>query len=230
MSFVYTLIANNTTLLCDYTKDGGNFERVAQLVLRKVTEGQKQARCTFIYDQHRFHYLLGQHQDLIFMCMTDDDVHTTLAFQFLNEIATKFKYNPQKGKAVAYAMKGFRPVLQKIMEKYNSGAATENVNRYDIVNGQMNSVKNVMIDNVNNLLERGEKLDILVHKTQMLQQEAFTYSDTTKKLKCNMYCQSMRCTIYAAIALVFALYFMTAHACGYDFGKCIQTSQENNSK
>ena len=56
----------------------------------------------------------------------------------------------------------------------------------------MDDVKNVMVQNIEMVLERGEKLELLVDKTEQLQSSADTFKFTSNKLKNVMFWKTVR--------------------------------------
>ena len=57
-------------------------------------------------------------------------------------------------------------------EFYNSNPSSDNISR---VQAQIDTVKDVMIENIDRVLERGEKIELLVDKTDRLNQQAFKF-------------------------------------------------------
>ena len=56
----------------------------------------------------------------------------------------------------------------------------------------MDDVKNVMVQNIEMVLERGEKLELLVDKTEQLQSSADNFKFTSNKLKNVMFWKTVR--------------------------------------
>jgi vesicle-associated membrane protein 7 len=93
--------------------------------------------------------------------MCQDENKRRIPFAFLEDIKTKFvnSYSDRASSAIAFSLnEEFSRVLQKQMEYFNSPAGDS----FASVNLKLEDVKNVMIQNIDNVLERGEKLEILV--------------------------------------------------------------------
>jgi vesicle-associated membrane protein 7 len=89
------------------------------------------------------------------------------------------------------------------------------------VQAQIDTVKDVMIENIDRVLERGEKIELLVDKTDKLNQQAFKFEKTvnlqknvnifnlilnlkkSKNLKNELRCRKIRnyCIIAAIVAV-----------------------------
>lgn len=69
-------------------------------------------------------------------------------------------------------------------------------------------------------MERGEKIDLLVMRTDKLQQDAMKYEKTAKKLKNVYWWKNMKywvCLLFLACVLSFVISFLI---CGIDFSSC----------
>lgn len=51
------------------------------------------------------------------------------------------------------------------------------------VRGQLNEVKDIMVENIEKVLQRGEKIELLVDKTEALSQSAKRFQTQSKSLK-----------------------------------------------
>lgn len=229
MSIVYTLIAREQVVLCEHTEAGGNFPTITRVVLRKIARNETSAtsnRCTFAYDNHRFHFLL--HDDLIYLSMTDNEIKTSVVFAMLDEIKNVFlrQYGDRGKTAIAYAMSGFSPEVKALVAKYENSKAGD---QFDEVAGKMNSVKNVMVENINKVLERGEKLDILVDKTNNLQQEAFKFGETATRLKRVMWWKNTKLMISIVALVLVLIYLIISLVCGFTFRACSNPDLSQNT-
>merc|ERR1719197_1239107 len=85
--------------------------------------------------------------------------------------------------AIAFAYnEEFGPVIQQRMEFYNSDHADRTIDNIGAVKAQIDDVKNVMVQNIEKVLERGEKIELLVDKTDRLSQQAFRFQSTGRSL------------------------------------------------
>jgi vesicle-associated membrane protein 7 len=78
------------------------------------------------------------------------------------------------------------------------------------------------------ILERGEKLELLVDKTDQLQSQAFQFQKTSRKLKEAMWWRKAKMYAMVAFAFLFVVWVISAFACGIDYSKC--ASSDNKSK
>ena len=79
----------------------------------------------------------------------------------------------------------------------------------------------VMIQNIESVLERGEKIELLVDKTDRLNQQAFKFEASSRNLRKAMYWKQMRCRIFLGVGVLILLYLFAASACGgVTFPRC----------
>mmetsp|Transcript_4688 Transcript_4688/g.8032 ORF Transcript_4688/g.8032 Transcript_4688/m.8032 type:complete len:190 (-) Transcript_4688:132-701(-) len=149
------------------------------------------------------------------MCMCDDgsEGKRRVPYAFLDDIKDRFKatYGDTARTAIAFAMnEDFGRTLKSQMEHFNgpSGDALAGVN------SKLEDVKNVMVQNIEMVLERGEKLELLVDKTDQLQTQAFQFNKSSRKLRSAMFWKKVK--VYAMIFFVVALliWIISMIACG----------------
>lgn len=58
-----------------------------------------------------------------------------------------------------------------------------------------------MCENIDNLLERGEKIELLVDKTDKLSQTAFKFEKSSRALKRSVYCNRIRMYLIAFVVI-----------------------------
>lgn len=87
------------------------------------------------------------------------------------------------------------------MEYYNN--AGSNVDGLSAVKNQIEDVKNVMVENIEKVLERGEKIELLVDKTDRLNQQAFQFVSNSKKLRTAMWWKNARWAAFLTVAGAF---------------------------
>jgi vesicle-associated membrane protein 7 len=102
------------------------------------------------------------------------------------------------------------------MDHYNNN----NNDPFTTINNKIHDVKDVMVQNVENLLERGEKLTLLVDKTEQLHQTAFKFERTSRHLKTTMFWRKIKLYSGIFIFFVLAIWIISSSVCGFDYSKC----------
>jgi len=211
MPIIYSLVSRATQVLAEYTSSGltGNFSTVTRVLLKKIPE--QDGKLSYLYDKYIFHYSVED--GLTYLCMTDRDFTRGVAFQFMADIKNRFlaTYGDRAKTAIAFAFNAdFQRVLQQQMDKYNS-AKTDKIAK---VQEEISQVKDVMIKNIDKVLERGEKIELLVDRTEVLDQHAFKFKKSSTKLKNTMWWKNMKLCILIIVFVIAVIYVILAASCG----------------
>ncbi|KAF9355619.1 hypothetical protein BGX34_010344, partial [Mortierella sp. NVP85] len=193
MSIIYALIAKGNTILTEYSTTTGNFTTVTEQILEKIPPGN--SKLTYVYDRYLFHYI--SEDGLTYMCMADDAFGRRIPFAFLHDIKDKFlaQYGRELGlesSSMAYSRNEFAKVLAKQMEYFSTDPNADTIKH---VKGQIDQVKDVMVQNIERVIERGERIELLVDKTDNLNQQAFVFKRRSTALKKTMWWKSTKLTI-----------------------------------
>jgi vesicle-associated membrane protein 7 len=151
--------------------------------------------------------------------MCDEMSKRRIPFAFLDDIKQRFvlTYGERAQTAIAFSMnEEFKRTLQKQMDFFNGPTA----DTFAQVNTKLDDVKNVMVQNINMVLERGEKLELLVDKTEQLQSKALKFERSTHKLKQVMFWKRVKLYLIAFIIVALVIWIITAIACGIDYKQC----------
>lgn len=88
------------------------------------------------------------------------------------------------------------------------------------VRGEIAEVRSVMVQNIERVLERGEKIELLVDRTENLSAQAFRFKRQSAHLRRALWWKNAR-VVLALLALVaFVALLVTMGACGVTFRKC----------
>lgn len=138
--------------------------------------------------EHYFHLWF---QDGVFYCCLSDDPepkHHKVAFAFLQAVARDFtrKYSSRKIKNVnAYALdKEFSSNVRNAMHYYNINC--EKLSRDPQVNAllaQIDDMRAVLGRNINLLLERGDKIDSIMTKSEKAKRDTLVFKRKSEKMK-----------------------------------------------
>lgn len=224
MSVVYALVARQQHVLCEHTEgaSSGNFPTVTRAVLRHLADQESSctsvpSRSVFPYNEFNFFFL---HDDgLTYLCMAEERVHANVAFLMLTDMKDRFvtKYGTKGKTAIAYAMSPFASEIRELMKKYDNYKIETPLSQ---LRQKMEHVKIVMIENVNQLMERGEKIDLLVVRTDKLRQESARYQRVTKEVR-RMYCwENLKYMVILFLCVCLLLFIITFMVCGIDFSSC----------
>ncbi|GBG29259.1 Vesicle-associated membrane protein 711 [Hondaea fermentalgiana] len=164
---VYAVVARGITPLVEHTSTSGNFPSVARVLLAKI-QASEQTRMSYIYDDYAFHFV--REANIAFLCLTDEQFSRKLAFAFLEDVKERFKATyPRDAVLEAGALafnEGFSRVLRKQMDFYADPRRSEAsyINHGWMSPGSQQATQGPAVANVEKLLRRGEKIELLVEK------------------------------------------------------------------
>lgn len=88
--------------------------------------------------------------------------------------------------------------------------------------GQLTHIKSVMVDNIEKVLDRGEKINLLVDKTDNLHQQAFKFSKASTSYRRQLWWRNFKLTLMLAGVVLFIIYVIATMACGgLSLSKCV---------
>ena len=192
--------------------------------MQKIPE--QDGKMTYVYDEYVFHYIVEN--GICYLCMSDELNKHRIPFAFLEDTKDTFlrKFSLETAQsAIAFAMnEEFKAVLTERMGYYNSETADRSIDNIGTVKSQIDEVKDVMIQNIEQVLERGEKIELLVDKSDQLNQQAFRFESSSRSLRRTLYWRQMRCRAMVGVGILITLYFASVSVCGFNYSHCKASS------
>ncbi|KAL8494291.1 hypothetical protein ACS0TY_025187 [Phlomoides rotata] len=168
-SLIYSFVARGTVILAEYTEFTGNFTGIAAQCLQKLPATNN--KFTYNCDGHTFNYLV---EDGFTYCVVAvESIGRQVPIAYLERIKDDFTKKYSGGKAataVASSLnKEFGPKLKEQMQYCVDHP--EEISKIAKVKAQVSEVKGVMMENIEKVLDRGEKIELLVDKTENLRSQ-----------------------------------------------------------
>ncbi|XP_047328525.1 vesicle-associated membrane protein 711-like [Impatiens glandulifera] len=219
MAILYALVARGSVVLAEYSAASTNASSIARQILEKIT-GADDTNVSYSQDRYIFH--VKRTDGLSVLCMADETAGRRIPFAFLEDIHQKFvkTYGRAVLSANAYAMHDeFSRVLSQQVEYYSNDPNADRINR---LKGEMSQVRNVMIENIDKVLERGDRLELLVDKTANMQGTAVRFRKQTRRFRSTMWWRNVKLTGGLIIIVLVLIYFVVAFAChGLALPSCV---------
>ncbi|CAB3234813.1 unnamed protein product [Arctia plantaginis] len=221
MPIMFSAVAKGALVLSKFASCSGNFTETIQQILPMIPPEDK--KTTYSTGGFLFHYV--SENKLVYFCITDDKFPYPRAFSFLEEVKGKFlaSFEGLPAVAVPYAAVNqidggaFDRVLQTEMTKYN-----ENKKTLPNIKADLEDLKNIMVQNVDKMTLRGERLENLVDRTDVLASSTTVYRSTAVQVQRKYWWQNIRMQIIMVSVLAVLVYFCGAAACGgLKWPKCI---------
>jgi vesicle-associated membrane protein 7 len=213
LPFAAVASAHEHELLAEVNEASGNAPEIARRILRRLPT--EPGRRSYAYENgFSFHFLTEGR--LIFLCM-EKGLDPPKAFAFLVEMQQSWR-TQFAGTRGSSSFKDFNHILADLRSDAERGVQGDE--DLDEVNAKLLATKAVMSDSIEKVLERGEKIELLVDKTEHLQNHAFRFAKSSTQLKRNLVWQSRKCLICAFCGLAAVVLTVVFTACGGQLSTC----------
>ncbi|OMJ76270.1 hypothetical protein SteCoe_24406 [Stentor coeruleus] len=197
---IYTLISsqNNAAPLGEISFASGNFQLMALKIVEKCRQDIDTSK-SFSYDKYMFH--LSNKSGIIVLCMCDANYSNRKAFSFIFSVRDKIfeTYGLDIQNAIAFSLKkNFIEEIKQLMIQFNS----EEDDKIKIVSKNVDEVKNIMVQNLEKIIERGEKIELLVSKADELETNARMFKKKAVEVK-RVFCwKNWKITMIVVLILI----------------------------
>lgn len=230
---IYSFVARGTIVLAEHTPYSGNFSTIAVQCLQKLPSNS--SKYTYSCDGHTFNFLLDS--GFVFLVVADEPTGRSVPFVFLERVKDDFKKRygssiKNDGDphpladgdeeeddlfgdrfSIAYNLdREFGPKLKEHME-YCMNHPDE-MSKLSKLKAQITEVKGIMMDNIEKVLDRGEKIELLVDKTESLQFQADSFQRQGRQLRRKMWFQNLQMKLMVGGAILLFIVIVWLFACG----------------
>ncbi|KAL0553325.1 hypothetical protein IC582_007217 [Cucumis melo] len=210
MAIIYALVARGSVILAEYSATPTNASSISRQILDKIP-GNDDSHVSYSQDRYIFH--VKRTDGLTVLCMADDTAGRRIPFAFLEDIHQRFvrTYGRAVHSANAYGMNDeFSRVLSQQMEYYSNDPNADRINR---LKGEMSQVRNVMIENIDKVLERGDRLELLVDKTTNMQGNTMRFRKQARRFRNTVWWKNVKLVVMLIILLLVIAYLVLAFVC-----------------
>lgn len=211
-------IAHNSTILSECTTSASSqTSSLASLILPKITHDTPQ-KLTYTHGNHHIHYISespSEHDGapsaggLTFLVIAESSLGRRVPFGYLFEIRKRFfaQYDAAStdfADMPNYGAGAFNAELKTLMVEYGTTSggrddALTNAKR------EIDDVRGIMTRNIEGLLERGERIDLLVDKTDRLGGSAREFRVRSRGLKRQMWWKNIKLMGLLVLVLVLVI-------------------------
>ncbi len=90
------------------------------------------------------------------------------------------------------------------------------------VRNEIDNVRDIMTENIERVLERGERIDLLVDKTDRLGGSAHEFRVRSRGLRRQMWWKNVKLMVLLVVVVIFLIYLFVGFGCGLPgWSKCI---------
>lgn len=214
-SFIYSFVARGTMVLAEYTEFTGNFPAIASQCLQRLPSSNN--KFTYNCDHHTFNFLVED--GYAYCVVAKESVGKQVSLAFLERVKADFKKRYGGGKAdtaIAKSLnKDFGPLMKEHMQYIIDHA--EEIGKLLKVKAQVSEVKSIMLENIDKAVDRGERLDILVEKTEDLRSQAQEFKKQGTQVRRKMWFQNMKIKLVVLGILLLLVLIIWLSVCqGFD--------------
>ena len=163
---------------------------------------------------------------LTYLVVAKADLGRRVPFGFLVEIKNRFLKSYAPGTTdfaslPAYGAAAFNASLKDLMHSYGTTAAGQE-DAFSNVQNEIDNVKGIMTQNIERVLERGERIDLLVDKTDRLGGSARDFRVRSRGLRRRMWWKNVKLMVLLGVVIIFLVYLLVGFACGLPgWGRCV---------
>jgi len=218
-------------VLAEYTPYTGNFGTIAVQCLQKLPSNS--SKYTYSCDGHTFNFLLEN--GFVFLVVADESAGRSVPFVFLDRVKDDFKQrygasikndgpHPladdddeddlfEDRFSIAYNLdREFGPKLKEHMDYCVNHP--EEMSKLSKLKAQISEVKGIMMDNIEKVLDRGERIELLVDKTENLQFQADSFQRQGRQLRRKMWLQNLRLKLMILGIILVVILLIVLVICG----------------
>uniref|UniRef100_A0A7S1QMY4 V-SNARE coiled-coil homology domain-containing protein n=1 Tax=Neobodo designis TaxID=312471 RepID=A0A7S1QMY4_NEODS len=197
----------------------------ARPAVQKIVENlpKHDHKVAYEYQGVKYHCLVEN--QLIYVCGTAPDCQLRTAFAFLAEIKGKFRTSfagsasdyPRGADLNPTACAKFSTQIAAAIRMFNENPESDKIGK---IKTQIEGVRQLMLNNIDEVMERGEKIDTIVNATEDLSTTAQSFEDNSRTLKRAMIIRNLKLLAAIIVALIILGLIISWIACGINYKKC----------
>ena len=112
-----------------------------------------------------------------------------------------------------YGAAAFNSQLKQLMVEYGTTQAGKD-DAIGNVQNEIENVRGIMTENIERVLERGERIDLLVDKTDRLGGSAHDFRVRSRGLRRRMWWKNVKLMALLVVVVIFLVYLFVGFGCG----------------
>ncbi|XP_024401544.1 vesicle-associated membrane protein 722 [Physcomitrium patens] len=208
---IYSFVARGTTVLAEHAIYAGNFSQIAVQCLLKLPAGT--SKQTYVMDRHTFNFFVEN--GFTFLVVAEEALGRLIPFAFLERVKDDFKHHYQGGRAdlaVSHSLDAeFGPKLKEHMDFCMENP--EEIKKISRIKSQVAEVKGIMMENIDKVLDRSDKIDLLVDRTTHLQSSAAEYQRAGVRIRRRLWWQHFRLKLLVLLLIVVVAFIIYLSIC-----------------
>lgn len=164
---------------------------------------------------------------LTFLVVAEKALGQRIPFGFLANLQKKFleDFDPETtdfASLPSYGCASFNGAMRRLMEE-QGGTESGQKDALRTAQREIEGVREIMTENIERVLERGERIDLLVDQTDRLGTTARDFRVRSRGLRRRMWWKNIKLMVLLVLVVIFLLYLFVGFGCGLP-GKCLSHS------
>ncbi|TMW95560.1 putative vesicle-associated membrane protein 726 [Solanum lycopersicum] len=213
-TLIYSFVARGTIILVEYSEFTGNFSSIATQCLQKLPPSSN--KFSYNCDDHTFNFLSDN--GFTYCVVATESAGREIPLAFLDRVKNDFSKKYAGGKAATASAKSLNREFGSKLKEHMKYCCDhpEEISKLSKVKAQVSEVKGVMMENIEKVLDRGEKIELLVDKTDNLRSQAQDFRQQGTKIRRKMWYENMKIKLVVfAIILVLILIIILSVCPGF---------------
>jgi len=211
MSLLYSCITRESVVLVEKSL-GGSYSDVVSNVISDTNFNLKK-KTTVPSNDLLIHTSIED--GFCYLCVSNKEMGRRVPYIFLESVKTKLKDSGNLYQRAQMAQqfefnRSFSGTLQDTMTDFNEGKG----DKLSTLQNQVGEVTGVMKQNMEKVMERGDKLDDLVDKSEQLEQGASMFKTTSVRISRKYYWQNKKMMIIIGIVVTVIIVLIILFATG----------------
>ncbi|SAM70739.1 related to vesicle-associated membrane protein 7 [Ustilago bromivora] len=204
---VLALVAKGSHILAE-THDPAHdrFLPAAQTILSRIPPNS--SKLSYAFEDWLFHYVSSD--NLVYMAVADTDTGRRIPFAFLAHVQRHFLSSyevPSEDEISSTDHSGLTKELKELVNKFN--ADPQGVDPIAQAKNELAGVKDIMTQNVEQILSRGERIELLMDRTDNAANQSMAFRRRAVGLRRQMWWKNVKViglAGFSAVVLLFVLY------------------------
>ncbi|KAG5504501.1 hypothetical protein JKF63_04953 [Porcisia hertigi] len=180
-------------------------------------------RVSYQVEQGMYHFLVEN--EIVYVCITSGPYENRIVFGFLIQIKDAFKtdFVTRAGNSSFHAdltpknCQAFSPTLASSRNVFNSNPHADRIGQ---IKDQLNTTREVILQNLDSIIDRGDHIDTLCDRTDLLRDEAQGFHSNTHSLKRAVLFRNIKIIVGVVISLAILVIITAFSICGIYLKKC----------
>ncbi|CAO1618308.1 unnamed protein product [Parajaminaea phylloscopi] len=206
MPLPLALVASGSEILVEsHDADAERFLAAASTILTRIPPNS--SRLSYAFEDWLFHYV--SEEGLVYLCVADGQGGRRLPFAFLAEVQKEFlaAFSADDLDSPSPSnLSRFHPTLTSLRQRFSNAPESDPVKA---AQAELGAVKDIMTQNVEQILSRGERIELLMDRTGEAANQSLAFRRRAKGLRRSMWWKNTKVTalaVFCAIALLLFLW------------------------